>query len=250
MKHLISIITATFNSSKYILETYKSICSQTYTNWEWIITDDASTDDTVSILRAIADHDSRVNFYCLENNKGAAQARNNSIKFIRGDFVCFIDSDDLWHHDKLTIQLAHMLKGIDFSFTAYQVMDEFGVLSNKLVDFNNNDKFNYSDMLKKKATLGCSTVMLKRNAFNDISMPLLRTGQDYALWLKLLRTGSSAYLVNDVLCFYRIVPGSISRNKFKKAIRQWEIYYVVEDLGFLISCYCFLHYAWRAIFRR
>ena len=105
-------------------------------------------------------------------------------------------------------------------------------------------------MLKKKATLGCSTVMLRRNAFDDITMPLLRTGQDYATWLKLLKTGQNAYPLIDVLTQYRILPNSISRNKVKKAKRQWQIYREVEKLSLYKSAVSFCFYAWRAVFRK
>ena len=105
-------------------------------------------------------------------------------------------------------------------------------------------------MLRKKATLGCSTVMIRRAGFNDLLMPLLRTGQDYATWLKLLRTGEKAYILNEVLTSYRILPNSISRNKFKKAIRQWQIYRDVENLSFSMSFVCFFFYAYRAVFRK
>jgi teichuronic acid biosynthesis glycosyltransferase TuaG len=105
-------------------------------------------------------------------------------------------------------------------------------------------------MLKKRATLGCSTVMLRKSGFEDISMPLIRTGQDYATWLKLLKTGNEAYLLNDVLTSYRIRPNSISRNKFKKAKRQWQIYRELEQLPMLKSLVCFCNYVWRAVFRK
>lgn len=81
-------------------------------------------------------------------------------------------------------------------------------------------------------------------------MPLIRTGQDYALWLKLLRTGVSAYPINDVLTSYRVLPDSISRNKFRKAKRQWEIYREIEGLSLIYSLYCFYFYAYRAVFRK
>ncbi|WP_338564491.1 hypothetical protein [Erwinia sp. E_sp_W01_6] len=139
---------------------------------------------------------------------------------------------------------------INFSFTSYQLITLDGHPLNKIVDKNQIAPLSYHDMLKKKATLGCSTVMLRRSAFTDLSMPLIRTGQDYGLWLKLLRNGAIAYPLNKVLTKYRIVPNSISRNKFKKAKRQWEIYRSIEGLSIAYSAYCFMFYAWRATFRK
>ena len=139
----------------------------------------------------------------------------------------------------------------NFSFTAYELIDVNGKKLNKVIDLQgDNVHFSYRDMLLKRATLGCSTVMLKKTSFDDIAMPLIRTGQDYALWLKLLKQGERAYLINEVLMQYKIMPNSISRNKKKKAMRQWQIYRDIESLSFLLSVKYFISYAWRAVFRK
>ncbi|MCJ8319614.1 MAG: glycosyltransferase [Colwellia sp.] len=247
---LISIITATYNSSDTVEKTYQSIREQSYTEWEWLITDDCSTDNTLEIIEGISQKDSRVKVYSNPVNSGAAVSRNNSLNHVAGTFIAFIDSDDLWQPNKLDKQLDFMGNNIDFSFTGYGLIDEQGSQLDKFVDINQSGAFGYHDMLKKKATLGCSTVMLRRNAFTDISMPLLRTGQDYATWLKLLKSGKEAHLLNEVLTHYRIMPNSISRNKFKKAKRQWQIYRGVEKLPLLTSVICFYFYAYRAVFRK
>lgn len=247
---LISIITATYNSSCSIEETYKSIVAQEYERWEWLITDDCSNDNTLEIIDRICREDPRVKVYSNKINSGAAVSRNNSLKHVAGDFIAFIDSDDLWEPDKLVKQLKFMNDSIDFSFTAYGLIDEQGHSLGKTVDAGQSGMFNYEDMLRKKATLGCSTVMLRRAAFNDIYMPLLRTGQDYATWLKLLKTGKRAHLLNEILTYYRIMPNSISRNKFKKAKRQWQIYREIENLPLYKSVVYFCFYAWRAVFRK
>ncbi|CAM8070812.1 TPA: glycosyltransferase family 2 protein [Enterobacter hormaechei subsp. steigerwaltii] len=248
----ISIITPTFNSGSTIVETYNSISKQTHENWEWLVTDDCSSDDTINILSSICEKDSRVRVFKNSTNSGAAVTRNNSLSNVSGDFITFIDSDDLWFSSKLEKQLNFMIVNeLDFTFTAYELVDAQGIPLGKVVDLQgDNFSVNYSDMLKKKATLGCSTVMIKKNAFSDFSMPLIRTGQDYALWLKLLKSGKKAHLLNEILTRYRILPNSISRNKFKKSQRQWNIYREIENLSVLQSAYCFCFYAWRAIFRK
>ncbi|HHC6593275.1 glycosyltransferase family 2 protein [Vibrio parahaemolyticus] len=247
----ISIITATYNSRDDILETYNSIREQSFENWEWLVTDDCSSDDTMEILQRIADSDGRVRIFQNNTNSGAAISRNNSLLYASGEFIAFIDSDDLWKPSKLSEQINFMNEqNIDFCFTAYELVGPQGQLLGSKVDSLQTGSFDYIDMLKKKATLGCSTVMLRRLAFDDITMPLLRTGQDYATWLKLLKTGKRAFVYNRTLTKYRIRPNSISRNKFKKAIRQWEIYRDVEHIGFLSSMYYFSFYAWRAVFRK
>lgn len=246
---MISIITATYNSSQVIQATYHSICAQTYSDWEWLITDDCSSDNTLEIITGLSEQDDRVRVFQTDVNSGAAVSRNKSISEATGDNIAFIDSDDLWAPDKLQRQLEFMEEHINFSFTAYRLINETGDPINQTVDANQNGAFGYEDMLRKKATLGCSTVMLRREAFKDLSMPLLRTGQDYATWLKLLKSGNKAHLLNEVLTSYRIMPNSISRNKIKKAKRQWQIYRDVEELPLFKSLICFCFYAWRAVFR-
>ncbi|RXJ74694.1 glycosyl transferase family 2 [Veronia nyctiphanis] len=246
---LVSIITPTYNCSKFIRDVYESIVNQEYKHWEWVVTDDNSTDDTFTVLRDLANKDDRIVLSKTDINSGAAVCRNNSIELSSGRFLAFIDGDDLWLPNKLTTQIKFMLENrVSFSFTAYQLVNVSGDLSSKVVDLNQKLPLSYQDMLRKKATLGCSTVMLDKTAFNDISLPNLRTGQDYALWLNLLRTGENAHPIPIVLTYYRITPNSISRNKFKKAIRQWQIYRKIEKIDFFNSIPLFFNYAWRACF--
>lgn len=247
----VSIITATYNSQNYIKETYESIRKQTHTNWEWIVTDDASSDDTFDILSSIAKNDKRVKLFYNRSNSGSAISRNNSMDNACGDFIAFIDSDDLWEPNKLSEQLDFMLAhNSGFSFTAYQLISDDGVSLAKTVDTKNHGCFNYFDMLKKRATLGCSTVILTKDTLSDNRMPDLRTGQDYAFWLSILKSGKTADILPLALTRYRISNNSISRNKFKKAMRQWEIYRNLENLSFVKSLCYFVFYAYRAVFRR
>lgn len=247
---MVSIVTPTYNSLEFIADTYACIAAQTHRRWEWLITDDCSSDGSLQWLQRLAERDPRVKPRANSENSGAAVTRNGSIARASGDYLAFIDSDDYWEPEKLERQLQFMGEKIDFSFTAYAIMDEGGNLTGQLVDANRSGSFGYEDMLCKAATLGCSTVMLRRSAFADLSMPLIRTGQDYALWLKLLKTGKRAHLIGEPLTRYRITPNSISRNKVKKAKRQWQIYREIEGLALPKAAYCFAFYAWRAVFRR
>ncbi|PSW03868.1 glycosyltransferase family 2 protein [Photobacterium lipolyticum] len=251
MNALISIITPAYNCKDTIVKTYESILAQSYVNWEWVVTEDCSSDETLKVLQEIGSKDPRVLLLKNEVNSGAAVSRNNSIGNAKGEFLAFLDSDDIWLDNKLLEQITFMESNrVDFSFTAYRLIDESDSDMNITVDTKQKEPLTYHDMLKKKATLGCSTVMLRVSAFSDIRMPLIRTGQDYGLWLKLLKSGSKAYPISSVLTKYRILPNSISRNKLKKAIRQWEIYRHIENLSIFYSAVCFSFYAWRAVFRK
>ncbi|NOI03218.1 glycosyltransferase family 2 protein [Vibrio kanaloae] len=248
---LISIVTPMYNCSDYISRTIESVLAQTYSNWELLLVDDCSSDNTLDVVTIYENADPRIRVIVLNENSGAAVARNTAISESKGEYLCFIDSDDLWSTEKLSFQLSFMKNNdVDFSFTAFKMIDKTGSDMGKIVDAHLTEPLCYSDMLKKKATLGCSTVMLNKNCHKEIAMPLLRTGQDYALWLKILKSGVNAYPINCALTSYRITPNSISRNKLKKARRQWEIYRDIEQLPIQYALSCFIFYAWRAVFRK
>lgn len=247
----VSIIIPTYNSERFIAETLESVIAQSYSNWEAIVIDDCSSDKTVPIVAMLAKRDNRILLIQALENGGAAVARNLGIRSAAGDYIAFLDSDDTWEPMKLEKQIAFMRKkGASFSFTAYKIVNELGVFSGRLVDVDTPMIVNYRDMLMKRATLGCSTVLLDRRKIPNIEMPLIRTGQDYGLWLKILRSGDEAICLKDALTSYRIVKGSISSNKVRKAMRQWKIYRQLEGLGFFESLYYFSNYAYRAIYRK
>lgn len=249
--NLVSIITPAYNCSSTILDTYKSIAGQTYTEWEWLITDDCSSDESLNIIEGICNQDQRVKLFKNPINLGAAGSRNNSIKNARGHYIAFIDSDDIWVKEKLEYQIQLMEeKDIDFSFTSYEMIDQYGISLGRIIDKNNKNQFSYEDMLRKEATLGCSTVMLRSNAFSKIIMPSIKTTEDYALWLELLGEGHVAHKVDKVLMKYRVVPGSVSSNKFKTISNQWLVYREYRRLSLLQSLYYLFFYAKNAIFRK
>lgn len=246
----ISIITPCYNSRKTINKTYDSISKQDYSNWEWLVTDDNSTDSSMDILRDLSKHDSRIKIFHNEINLGAGASRNISLANATGKYIAFIDSDDLWKPNKLSRQIEFMQENkIAFCFTPFEIINESGMLTEKIIDLNAPKEIDYFGMLCKKATFGCSTVMIDVAQVPSLRMSTLKTGQDYATWLSILKHGTKAHLLKECLTSYRIVEGSLSRNKFKKAMRQWEIYRCVEGLPILKSMFCFCSYAYRAVFR-
>ena len=252
MKPRFSIITATFNSEKFITDTYKSIRNQTITNWEWIVTDDNSSDNTRNILQSFSKEDSRIKLILNRKNLGAGPSRNRSIANSNGQFLAFLDSDDLWSPSKLEKQSLFMLHhNAGISITCENVISEDGSPTGRVIDLYAPEIVNYFDLLSKRATFGCSSVMIDRSIIDsEIKMPSLRTGQDYVTWLRILKIGHNAVLLREPLTSYRIVPNSISRNKLKKAIRQWKIYRSVERICLISSIYYFVNYAIRAMIER
>lgn len=245
-KPLVSIVTPSYNSEALIGETIQSILNQTYTNWELIIVDDCSSDQTVDIIKEYTDE--RIQLHILEQNSGAAVARNHAIKKATGKYLAFLDSDDLWTEDKLEKQVRFMqTNDWAFSFTGYELMNEEGILMNKYVPVPY--VMNYHTLMKN-TIIGCLTVMLDREKIGDQYMPNIRAGQDTAFWLQLLKQGFTAYGINEPLAHYRIGSHSISSNKWKAAKRTWRIYREIEQLSVIRSTWYFINYSWNAVKKR
>lgn len=246
----ISIVTPTYNSEQYIRQTIESVKAQTFQDWEMLVVDDCSCDNTCKIVEDFARDDIRIKLLPLSVNSGAAVARNKGLDAAAGEYVAFLDADDLWFPNKLTNQLQFMINNkAVISYTAYAIVNAVGSATGTSVDLHGPKSVCYRGMLKKSATMGCSTIMLHWQTLSEVRMPLIRTGQDYGLWLRILKDGYKAFCLQEVLTQYRIVPGSISRNKVKKALRQWHIYRKIERLPMLKSSWFFLHYAYRAVTR-
>jgi teichuronic acid biosynthesis glycosyltransferase TuaG len=249
---MVSVIMPAYNSEKYIEESIVSVLNQSYKNLELLVTDDCSSDGTQRLVEELAKRDRRIRYFRLTENSGAAVARNNSLKHAKGRYIAFLDADDVWLENKLELQLTFM-KANDsaFSFTGYSIYYGNGRFEDKVIDSKTLDKIARNDLLKKTCTVGCSTVILDKAKLPKIEMANIRTGQDYALWLRLLReSGQVAHNYKKRLTGYRVLQGSISRNKFKKAKRQWQIYREIENFGLLSSLYFMFFYARNAVFRR
>jgi teichuronic acid biosynthesis glycosyltransferase TuaG len=240
---LVSVITPSYNSSSFIKEAIESVQAQSYSNWEMIIVDDYSKDDSVHVIEAYMEKDPRIRLIPLIQNVGAAKARNVALKEGKGNYMAFLDSDDQWLPTKLEEQVAFMQKeNLAFSFTSYSLIDEQGnpidieVKAPKTVDYK---------YLMGNTTIGCLTVMLDRNQIKQIEMPVTQP-EDTALWLLLLRQGYQAYGLQKVLAKYRIVSNSTSRNKFKAAYRYWKLLRSQEKLNFVKANFYFSKYAYNA----
>lgn len=243
---LVSIITPAYNSEPFIAETIQSILNQSYTNWELIIVDDCSTDETFNVIKKFSDH--RIKLFQLEENSGAAVARNHAMEKASGNFFAFLDSDDLWTKDKLKKQLKFMkTHDCAFSFTGYELMNNDGTLLNKYVSIPY--VITYKQLLKN-TIIGCLTVMLDRKKIGEQYMPNIRAGQDTAFWLQLLKQGFTAYGMNEPLAHYRLVAHGISSNKFKALQRTWRIYREVENIPLIQSSWYFMNYSFNAIRKR
>ncbi len=243
-KPLVSVVTPAYNAARFISGAIESVQAQTYAGWEMIVVDDCSRDDTPALVEEKAGEDERVRLLRMAENGGAAIARNAAIGAARGRYIAFLDSDDLWLPTKLEEQLAFMReRDAAFSFTSYRRVDASGRVLGEPVPVP--ERMNYRDLLKNTA-IGCLTVVLDRSKTGPLDMGSMRTRQDYVLWFKLLKSGMVAYGLQEDLARYRIVEGSISRNKTKAARTMWYLYRRVEGLNLPYAAWCFLNYASRA----
>lgn len=245
---LVSIITPVYNAERFIAETIKSVKMQTYDNWEMILVDDVSSDNSEKIIKEFQEKDKRIKYVKLNENSGAAVARNIGIEKAKGRYIAFLDSDDLWKREKLQKQIQFMKENdYGFTFTSYELMKEDGTKLDKMVKVPN--KIDYNGLLKN-TIIGCLTVIVDRDKVGDFKMPLIRKGQDTATWLSILKNHNYAYGLNEILGEYRVVNGSISSNKIGALKRTWRIYREVEHLNLAKSCFVFSCYVINAIKKR
>ena len=248
MNNLVSIITPSFNSSKFIEECVNSVISQTFQNWEMIIIDDHSNDNSRDIISELSEKDERIKYIFLEENVGAAEARNVAIKQSKGKYIAFLDSDDIWNEDKLEKQITFMNeKDIAFSFTSYQTISEDGKTKYSVITAPK--KMSYHSYLRN-TIIGCLTVIIDKEKTGDFQMPNIRSSHDMALWLLIMKRGFSAYGLDENLAYYRIVSTSNTSKKWKAAKEVWDVYRKQEKLNILYSIYCFIGYAFNAIKKR
>ncbi len=240
MDSLISIITPTYNSEVFIPQTVNSIIKQTYSNWEMLITDDCSTDNTWEILQKLTRQDSRIKIFRLEKNSGPGVARNHSIKMASGRFIAFCDSDDLWKPNKLERQIAFMLQNnYVFSYSDFEIISEGGKLIGCMKVPNQLD---YRTMLLNNY-IGCLTAIYDSNYFGKVYMPIIKKRQDWGLWLTLLKKTDFAYGMDNELAVYRKREQSVSSSKLRVLKYNWHVYRELEQMSFLESMKYMVLYA-------
>jgi teichuronic acid biosynthesis glycosyltransferase TuaG len=234
---LVSIITPCYNADKFIAETIESVLSQTYQNWEMLICDDCSTDNSVEIIRAYADKDSRIKLFKTPHNTGTpAEPRNIAIDNAKGYCVAFLDADDVWLPNKLETEVGFMLNGnYEMVYSNYEKISWEGKRSGRVVIAPKTATYN--DMVKSCVVPACITTMIKRELVGDIRFKTMPK-EDYAFWLKVFRQGFTAYNTNTLQGLYRQTQNSRSSNKFKLISAQWNVLRDEEGLNFFYALYC------------
>jgi len=247
MKDLVSIIVPMHNAELYISKTIQSVMNQTYQNWELLLIDDCSADQTLQVAAAFGD--SRIVVVQQESNMGAAIARNRGIQIAQGRYLAYLDADDLWKPEKLENQIAFMeKKQAAFSFTNYEFADEDAIGTGKIVHVP--PSLTYKQALSN-TTIFTSTVMFDLTRIQKplLEMPRVKS-EDTASWWNILKSGYTAWGLGENLVTYRRPKKSLSSNKFEALLRIWNLYRKVEGLSIFKSCACFVLWAIRAVLRR
>ena len=242
---LVSIIMPTYNCGKFIKKTIDSVINQTYSNWELIIVDDCSKDDTEKVLKKYQ-KDKRINYVKLKKNSGAAIARTEAMRIAKGNYMAFLDSDDLWYPKKLEKQLKFMQdNSYNFTCTAYEQIDEEDNKLNKVI--KTKKKADYNRILLD-CPVGNSTVMYNVDKLGKFEVPNIRKRNDDALWLQIIKKAKHIYGMDEILMQYRIRSNSISSNKWSLVKYHWQLYREIEHLSIIRSVFHICYWGFIKIF--
>lgn len=226
MSDLVSIVMPSYNTAGFIAETIESVLAQTYTNWELLIVDDCSTDNTDEVVSSFLNVEPRIRYLKNERNCGAAVSRNRALREAKGRWVAFLDSDDLWMPEKLKKQIQFMEeRDCRFSYTNYIEIDEFSEPNGRSVTgpkkITKTGMYNY-------CWPGCLTVMYDAEAIGLIQIEDIRKNNDYAMWLKISQK-AECFLLDEILAMYRKRNGSISNHGYMELIKwHYRLYRAAE----------------------
>ena len=239
---LISIVTPCYNCADFIYETYQTVKDQTFSDWEWLCVDDCSTDKTNLILQEISSGDARVKVFKNEKNSGAAVTRNRGLEEASGNYIAFLDADDIWDPAKLALQLDFMQKqALHFSYHNYQLVDSEG---NRIKEMIIDDCYVAGDLLKYNPFVTSSIMISKFVADRTRFRERLRRRQDYIFWYEALKISNRGKGMDEFLSSYRQTgSGSLSSNKIKMAGIQWKLLKEELQVSFFQRVFYFFRYA-------
>ena len=238
MQDLVSVIVPVYNSEKTIEKAIKSVVLQTYSNLQILVVDDCSTDNTVNIIKNMAQEDSRICYYINSKNLGVAETRNFACNQAKGTYIAFLDSDDEWYPEKLQLQLEYLsqFEG-DICYTAYEIVDKYkdNVYKKYMVPL----QVSYKELLKENV-ICCSTVLIKKEILDKNPFTTEYFHEDFILWLNLLKKGNIAIGLQQYLTRY--TKGGRSSDKINAMYNRWQIYRKYEHLHIISAIYYFVFY--------
>lgn len=247
MNEKISVVVPVYNAGKYIEQTIKMVQKQTYTNWELLLVDDCSTDDSVEKITPFLSE--KIYLIKMKQNGGAAEARNAGIQNMKGRYLAFLDADDVWKEEKLERELLFMQeKDCAFCFTSYEFGDEQARPTGKIVKVPETLTFRKA---LPRTVIFTTTVLFDTEKIKKelLFMPKVAS-EDTATWWRILKEGYTAYGLNENLAIYRRPSKSLSSNKFVAIKRIWFLYRNIAELSVAESAYYFVIWAVLAVWRR
>lgn len=234
----VSIITAAHNCKDYIFDTFCSVINQTYTDWEWIITDDCSTDDTVEYLKSLIGNNNKIILIQLGKNSGSAVARNTSLRRATGKYITFLDSDDLLDKDYLEKQVRFIQKNGPIVSAGYRRLTE-----NSCTDFYVPESVNYKKILCGDP-LSCLTTMYDKDVIGErFFLETVKKREDYIFFLDILKDGYVAKGNHEILATYKIHKGSKTSKKTKLIKYQFYVYHKTQHINWFKSWYYVFRWA-------
>ena len=243
---LVSIVITYFNKKKYINKTLNSIFSQSYKNFEIILVYDDGNLHDLKLVNFLMIKFKKKKIIVNKKNIGVSKSRNKALKYCKGKYIAFIDADDLWKRNKLYEQTKFMEKNLaSFSFTSYDVVNIKGKLIKKRHVFYDPSY----DQLSKKNIIGLSTVMINKKILNHIKFPDLKTQEDFALWLNLLKKGIKLSHIPTALSSWRLTKNSLSSNNLQKILDAFKLYYFYQKKNLTLSVYSVLVLGYNKLFK-
>lgn len=247
---LVSVITPVYNAETVIGKTLESVFAQTYKNIEIVLVDDCSSDNSQLVIEKYQKEHPEIVYFRQPTNQGAGAARNKALELAKGQYVAFLDADDLWYQEKIERQIKLLNeKGGAFSYTAIEMIDDGGNIVKKKRKVKEQITYKF---LLRNTMIATSTVLIDRKKLGDFRMPLRRGGQDYATWLILLRNGTIAYGINEALEQYRIGNKNSLAGKKRKSLKQvWDIQVHQEGINCFsatLNLFCFVFNAIKKYF--
>ncbi len=252
-KELVTIVTPMYNGSEFIQETIDTVLDQTYMNWEMIVIDDGSSDKGmgIEIVKKYMRNDSRIRLIVSKQNQGSSSARNKGIKAANGDFIAFLDSDDLWNSAFLEKQLNFMNeKNAVFVFSSYKRIDE-QTKKEIFSPFIVPERVDYRQLLKSVPIFPSTAIInIGKIGKHYLNEQLGSLRDDYAFWLYLLKYHVNyAYGNREVLASYRLRKNSVTSSKSRVIIPHWNLLRDVERCSFLESFYYMCCWAWTSLLK-
>ena len=243
---MVSVIMPCYNCFTFVEKSIQSVLSQSYKHFELIIVDDLSVDGTRDILKNYGQHP-KIQLILNTTNLGTAKSRNIAINLAQGRYIAFLDSDDLWHKDKLALQVDFMIeKDLPFSYTYYEKIDAH---ENKIEEVRPESIMTYNKLLMGNK-IGCLTVLYDSHKIGKQLMPDIRRRQDWALWLLIHKKIKSSFCLQKNLAKYTVRKGSISQNKFKLLKYNFIVYNKIIKYGKLKSVFMLIKFLFFYFFSR